>query len=86
MKKIVILGAGESGVGSAILAKKEGFDVFVSDKGMVKEKYREILNSNNIRWEENKHSGSEILSADEVIKSPGIPEDEIGRASCRATV
>jgi len=74
MKKIVILGAGESGAGSAVLAKKHGFDVFVSDMGEIKEKYREILRSNNIEWEEGKHSESVILSADEVIKSPGIPE------------
>jgi len=74
MKKIVILGAGESGAGSAVLAKKHGFEVFVSDMGEIKEKYREILRSNNIDWEEGKHSESVILSADEVIKSPGIPE------------
>jgi len=74
MKKIVILGAGESGAGSAVLAKKHGFDVFVSDMGEIKEKYREILRSNNIEWEEGKHSESVILSADEVIKSPGITE------------
>jgi len=74
MKKIVILGAGESGAGSAVLAKKHGFDVFVSDMGEIKEKYKEILRSNNIVWEEGKHTESVILSADEVIKSPGIPE------------
>jgi len=74
MKKIVILGAGESGTGSAVLAKKHGFDVFVSDMGEIKEKYKEILKNNNIDWEEGKHSESFILSADEVIKSPGIPE------------
>lgn len=75
MAKIVILGAGESGTGSAILALKKGFDVFVSDKGKIKENYRELLNSNGIRWEEGVHSENEILSADEVIKSPGIPEN-----------
>ncbi len=75
-KKIVILGAGESGAGSAILAQKEGFDVFVSDKGQIKEKYREILNYHKIRCEEGTHSEKEIFSADEVIKSPGIREDE----------
>jgi UDP-N-acetylmuramoylalanine--D-glutamate ligase len=75
MKKIVILGAGESGAGSAILAKKKGFDVFVSDKGEVKQNYREILNNNKIRWEEGKHTEEEIYSADEVIKSPGVRED-----------
>ncbi len=75
MKKIVILGAGESGAGSAVLAQRRGFDVFVSDKGEIKEKYREILDRNKIRWEEVKHTEDEIFSADEVIKSPGIRED-----------
>jgi UDP-N-acetylmuramoylalanine--D-glutamate ligase len=74
-EKIIILGAGESGAGSAILAKKHGFDVFVSDKGQVKETYREILDKNKISWEEGTHSESIILSAKEVIKSPGIPEN-----------
>ena len=73
-KRIVILGAGESGVGSAILAKKRDFEVFVSDKGTINEKYREILISNNIQFEEGNHSMEQILNADEVIKSPGIPE------------
>jgi len=74
-KKIVILGAGESGTGSAVLAVKNGFDVFVSDYGEIKEKYREILDKYNIRWEQGRHTESEILSADEVIKSPGIKEN-----------
>jgi UDP-N-acetylmuramoylalanine--D-glutamate ligase len=74
-KKIVILGAGESGAGSAVLAQKQGFDVFVSDSGIIKEQYREILNSRMIRWEEGGHSESVILSANEVIKSPGIAEN-----------
>lgn len=74
-RKIVILGAGESGTGSALLAQKQGFDVFVSDKGVVKDEYRELLNRNNIRWEEGNHDEAVILSADEVIKSPGIPEN-----------
>ena len=74
-KKIVILGAGESGTGSAVLALKKGFKVFVSDKGQIREQYRKILDENKIKWEENKHSGKEILTADEVIKSPGIKED-----------
>jgi UDP-N-acetylmuramoylalanine--D-glutamate ligase len=73
-KKIVILGAGESGAGSAVLAQKYGFDVFVSDKGQIKDQYREILNKNGIKWEEGNHNESIILSADEIIKSPGIPE------------
>jgi len=72
-KKIVILGAGESGAGSAVLAQKHGFDVFVSDKGQIKEKYREILDNYNIKWEEGNHDEKIILSAGEIIKSPGIP-------------
>jgi UDP-N-acetylmuramoylalanine--D-glutamate ligase len=74
-KKIVILGAGESGAGSAILAQKHGFDVFVSDKGQIKENYRDILEKHKIKWEEGNHNESIILSADEIIKSPGIHED-----------
>ncbi len=73
-KKIVILGAGESGAGSAVLAQKQGYDVFVSDNGAIKENYKEILNKYKIRSEEGKHSEEIILSADEIIKSPGIPE------------
>lgn len=71
---IVVLGAGESGVGSAILAQKQGFDVFVSDFGAIAEKYKKALIENNIEWEEKQHSMDKILAADEVIKSPGIPE------------
>jgi len=74
MKRIVILGAGESGTGSAILAKKQGFDVFVSDFSIIKEKYKTVLNEHEIPWEENKHSDNLILNADEVIKSPGISD------------
>jgi UDP-N-acetylmuramoylalanine--D-glutamate ligase len=74
-KKIVILGAGESGAGSAVLAQKQGFEVFVSDNGLIKEKYREILDNCHISWEEGNHNESIILSADEVIKSPGITEN-----------
>jgi UDP-N-acetylmuramoylalanine--D-glutamate ligase len=74
-KRIVILGAGESGAGSAILAQKHGFDVFVSDISRIKDNYKEILEKYNIRWEEGNHNESIILSADEVIKSPGIPEN-----------
>jgi len=73
-RKIVILGAGESGVGSAVLAKLKGFDVFVSDAGSIKEQYKQMLNSHQISWEEKQHSEDEILAAYEVIKSPGIPE------------
>lgn len=74
MKKIVILGGGESGTGSAVLARKQGFDTFLSDSGTIKPAYREILEKNNISFEEGKHSEEIIFSADEVIKSPGIPE------------
>jgi UDP-N-acetylmuramoylalanine--D-glutamate ligase len=74
-RKIVILGAGESGAGSAVLAQKHGFEVFVSDKGQIKDNYKEILDKHNIKWEEGSHTESIILAADEVIKSPGIRED-----------
>jgi UDP-N-acetylmuramoylalanine--D-glutamate ligase len=74
-KRIVILGAGESGTGSAVLALKQGFDVFVSDKGLIKDKYKEILNGQKIKWEEGNHTVKEIISASEVIKSPGIKDD-----------
>jgi UDP-N-acetylmuramoylalanine--D-glutamate ligase len=72
--RIVILGAGESGTGAAILARKHGFDVFVSDNGPIKPKYKEMLFDYEIQWEENKHTEKLILDADEIIKSPGIPE------------
>lgn len=72
-KLIVVLGAGESGSGAAILAKTKGFDVFVSDMGTIKEPYRALLDQNGIRWEDGKHSEELILKADEVVKSPGIP-------------
>ncbi len=74
-RKVVILGAGESGAGSAILAQKQGFDVFVSDMGQIRDQYIEILNNNGIRWEQGKHSEDIILAADEIIKSPGIKEN-----------
>lgn len=75
MKRIVILGGGESGAGSAILAQAKGFDVFLSDNGSLQEKYKEELSGKNISFEEKGHTESLILSADEIIKSPGIPED-----------
>ncbi len=74
MKKLAILGAGESGVGTAELALKKGYDVFVSDKGKIKEKYKSVLNSLKVEWEEEQHSEERILNADEVVKSPGIPD------------
>jgi UDP-N-acetylmuramoylalanine--D-glutamate ligase len=73
-KRLVILGAGESGVGTALLAKQQGYDVFVSDAGKIKENYKEELQTNNIDFEESLHTAGSILNADEVMKSPGIPE------------
>lgn len=73
-RRIVILGAGESGTGAAVLAKKQGFDVFVSDSGKIKDAYKEILYNYEIDWEEGKHTERQILNAHEVIKSPGISE------------
>ena len=74
MKRIVILGAAESGVGAAALAKKKGFDVFVTDMGKIKPNYKEMLDERNIPWEEGQHTEALILNADEIIKSPGIPD------------
>ena len=74
-KRIVILGAGESGAGAAVLAKKQGFDTFVSDMSQIKDKYKKMLDERDIPWEEGHHTESLILNADEVIKSPGIPND-----------
>lgn len=75
MNKIAILGAAESGVGAAILALKKGYDVFVSDMGLIKENYKNALNKHNIEWEEGKHTERRILDSDEIIKSPGIPDN-----------
>ena len=72
--RLVILGGGESGVGTAILGKKKGYDVFVSDFGKIKENYKEVLSINGIKWEEEKHTENKILNADVVMKSPGIPD------------
>jgi UDP-N-acetylmuramoylalanine--D-glutamate ligase len=74
MKRLVILGGGESGVGTAILGKKKGYDVFVSDFGKIKENYREVLILNDIAWEDEQHTEALILNADVVMKSPGIPD------------
>ena len=73
-KRIVILGSGESGVGAAVLAQAKGFDVFVSDKGAIKDKYKKQLTENNIPFEELQHTEEKIVNASEVIKSPGIPD------------
>ena len=70
---IVVLGAGESGTGAAILAKEKGFDVFVSDCGTISEPYRALLDQNGVKWEDGKHTFDKIKDADEYIKSPGIP-------------
>lgn len=75
MARIVILGAGESGASAAVLAQKKGFDTFVSDMSLIKDKYKAMLNERGIQWEEGKHTEELILNADEVIKSPGIPND-----------
>lgn len=72
--RLVILGAGESGVGTALLGKKEGYEVFVSDFGSISEKYQQILNEEKIEWEQQQHTKSKILNADVVVKSPGIPD------------
>ena len=74
MSKIVILGAGESGAGAAVLAQKEGFEVFVSDMSKIQDKYKKLMDDHHIEWEEGHHSEEKILDADEVIKSPGIPD------------
>lgn len=73
MKRMVILGAGESGTGAALLAQQKGYDVFVSDKGAISQKYKDVLSQHAIRWEEKQHTDNLVLNADEVIKSPGIP-------------
>ena len=72
--RIAILGAGESGVGAAILAQQKGFEVFVSDKGHIAEQYKNMLNQYGLQWEEGHHTEERILNADEIIKSPGIPD------------
>ncbi len=74
MERLVILGGGESGVGAAILGRQKGFEVFVSDKGEISKRYKEVLLNNEIDFEENQHTESKILNADVVVKSPGIPD------------
>ena len=74
MKRLVILGGGESGVGTALLGKSRGYDVFISDNGEIKKEYKDVLIHNEITWEDKKHTESKILNADVVMKSPGIPD------------
>lgn len=74
-KRLVVLGAGESGVGAAVLGKEKGWDVWVSDSGAISPKYKEMLDAEGIAWEEGAHSMDKVLMADEVVKSPGIPLD-----------
>ena len=74
MERLVILGGGESGVGTAILGKQKGYDVFVSDQGKLKQHYKDVLEHHGIEWEEGKHTEARILQADLVMKSPGIPD------------
>lgn len=75
MEKLVVLGAGESGTGAAILGKAKGYEVFVSDMGTIKEPYRAMLDQNGIAWEDGKHTEERVLAADLVVKSPGIPNN-----------
>ena len=75
MSKIAILGAAESGVGAAVLALKKGYDVFVSDMGKIKDRYKQMLDIHGIEWEEGQHTANRILDAEEIIKSPGIPDN-----------
>ncbi len=75
MKRLAVLGGGESGVGAAVLAKVKGFDVWLSDMGTIKPKYQAMLNEHGIAWEQQRHSEDKILAADEIVKSPGIPCD-----------
>ncbi|WP_297513751.1 UDP-N-acetylmuramoyl-L-alanine--D-glutamate ligase [Flavobacterium sp.] len=74
MKRLVVLGGGESGVGTAILGQKKGYDVFVSDFGAIKQNYKDVLTQYNISWEDNQHTEDLILNANVVMKSPGIPD------------
>ena len=74
MKRLVILGGGESGVGAAMLGKQKGYEVFVSDKASIAKKYKKVLLHHKIQFEEQQHTASKILNADVVVKSPGIPD------------
>src|SRR5690554_7886867 len=72
--RLVVLGGGESGVGTALLGKKKGYEVFLSDFGKIKQNYKDVLIQNEISWEEGKHTEDKILNTDVVMKSPGIPD------------
>ena len=85
-KKLVILGGGESGVGAALLAKQKGYDVFLTDGSSLKEIYRNELLNAGIEFEEGRHTDEKILNADEVVKSPGIPEKSRSGASASTSV
>ena len=74
-KLMSVLGAGESGVGAAVLAQKKGYDVYVSDSGAIKPKYKEMLEHYGLKYDEGKHNEELILSSAEVVKSPGIPKE-----------
>lgn len=74
-KRIVVVGGGESGAGAAVLAKKQGFDVFLTDMSAIADKYKQLLDEHHIEWEERQHTEAKILSADEIIKSPGVPKE-----------
>ena len=75
MKRLVVLGGGESGVGAALLGKEKNYEVFLSDKGKIAKKYKDVLRHNEIEWEDEGHTESKILNADIVVKSPGIPDN-----------
>ena len=74
MKRLVILGGGESGIGAALLGKLKKYNVFLSDSGKITNNYKDVLINNEIEWEDGGHTESEILTADLVVKSPGIPD------------
>ncbi|MGB5369022.1 MAG: Mur ligase family protein, partial [Flavobacteriaceae bacterium] len=74
MARLVLLGGGESGIGTAILGKQKGYEVFLSDKGKIQDRYKDVLKHIGIDWEEEKHTEAIILNADLVMKSPGIPD------------
>ena len=74
MKRLVVLGGGESGVGAALLGKEKEYDVFLSDAGKIAKKYKDVLRHNEIEWEDEGHTESKILNADIVVKSPGIQD------------